>query len=431
MSASNDVSKYFKDTLRSETQIFLIPKISSSFCLPIINFSYTANSVTLILPLKPRELQSVSHLTARAASSFSNIITFQVTLSISSSSKIIQTLSIFIMMYRNLSFTSSTDSDVFYVEQSSPERCPIRHNTPIMLNSTQLSGAMDPETITISSVASPEPQIFTIESDSNEPTFPYAFGAQHPIIPPSLNDLNLPANPFNVLATMAVIHQDQEDSPQSPEPSDPSPISTPPMNISTIEGWETPRTTTDENTFYSSENEPGRVYWDSSPNETFESNEPRRVYPVGSPLSTPPPPPRRKRRLSIGMSFPKRGECSSTPARHAANPFHSTPEPTRNILNASQGTNEDDSQNDPHPEASLFQGQRAQNSGTERDYDSSQCAFFVDESSQSQALIFRGAEVVMLARCTESATKSILHNGATEFEEESNTPIGPQLLEVV
>ena len=207
-------------------------------------------------------------------------------------------------MYRNPSPNSSTDSDVFYVEQSSPERSPIRHNTPIKFNSTQLSGTMDPETITISSVASPEPQIVTIESDSNEPTFTYAFGAQHPIMPPSLNDLNLPANPFNVLATMAVIQQDQEDSPQSPEPSDPSPISTPPMNISTIEGWETPHTTTDDNTFYSSENEPRRVYWDSSPNETFESNEPRQVYPVGSPPSTPPPPPRRKRRLSIGMSFP-------------------------------------------------------------------------------------------------------------------------------
>ena len=75
-----------------------------------------------------------------------------------------------------------------------------------------------------------------IDSDSNEPTFPYAFGTQHPIVPPSLNDLNLPPNPFNVLATMAVIQQDQEDSPQSPELSDPSPISTPPMNLSTIEG---------------------------------------------------------------------------------------------------------------------------------------------------------------------------------------------------
>ena len=209
-------------------------------------------------------------------------------------------------MYRNSSFNSSTDSDVFYVEQSSPERSPIRHNTPIMLNSTQLSGAMDREMITVSSVASPEPQIVTNESDSIEPNFPYAFGAQYPIVPPSLNDLNLPANPFNVLASMEVIQQDQQDSPQSPEPSDPSPISTPPMNISTKSGWETPHTTTDENTFYSSDNDPRRVYWDASPNETFESGEPRRVYPIASPPSTPPPPPRRKRRLSIGMSFPKK-----------------------------------------------------------------------------------------------------------------------------
>ena len=86
---------------------------------------------------------------------------------------------------------------------------------------------MEPEAITISSVAFPEPQIVTIETNFNEPTFPYAFGTQHPIVPPSLNDLNLPPNPFNVLATMAVIQQDQEDSPQSLEPSDPSPISTP------------------------------------------------------------------------------------------------------------------------------------------------------------------------------------------------------------
>ena len=181
---------------------------------------------------------------------------------------------------------------------------------------------MDPETITISSVASPEPQIVTIESDSNKPTFLNAFGAKYPIVPPSLNDLNLPPNPFNVLASMAVIRQDQEESPQLPEPSDPSRISTPPMNLGTIEGWETPHTTTDDNTFYSFENEPRRVYWDSSPNETFESNEHRRVASAGSPPSTPPPPPRRKRRLSIGMSFPKKGECRSTSARHAANPFH-------------------------------------------------------------------------------------------------------------
>ena len=215
--------------------------------------------MTSILPLKPRELQSVSRLTARA--DLLSVISsrFKVTSLISAALKYFNFHQFFITMYRNHSLNSSTDSDVFYVEHSSPERSPIRNNTPAILNSTQLSGAMDPETTTISSFASPEPHIVTIESDSNEPTFPYAFGTQHPKVPPSLNDLNLPANPFIVLATMAVIQQDQEDSPQSPEPSDPSPNSTPPMNLSTIEGWETPHTTTEDNTFYSSENEPRRI----------------------------------------------------------------------------------------------------------------------------------------------------------------------------
>ena len=122
------------------------------------------------------------------------------------------------------------------MEDSSAERSPIKNNTPAILNSTQLSGAIEREAITISSVASPEPHLVTIHWDSNEPAFLYAFGTQHPIIPPSPNDLNLPPNPFNVLATLAVVQRDQEYSPQSPEPSDLSPISTPPMNSSTIEG---------------------------------------------------------------------------------------------------------------------------------------------------------------------------------------------------
>ena len=48
-------------------------------------------------------------------------------------------------------------------------------------------------------------------------------------------------------------------------------------------------------------------------------------------------------------------------------PGHSgtTPEPSRNALNTSQGTSEDDSQNDPRPEAGLFHGQMTQNSGPE------------------------------------------------------------------
>ena len=169
---------------------------------------------------------------------------------------------------------------------------------------------MAKETITISSVASPQPKkLVTIDSDSKEPRFPYRFGNQHPIVPPSLNDLNLPPNLFNVLATTAVIRQDEENSPQSPQPSDPSPNSTPLMNLSTIEGWETPHTTTVDIAFYF-EVEPRRVYWNTSSNEIFDYNEPRQKSLTTSPSSTPSLPTRQKRKLSMGMSFPKKRRVS-------------------------------------------------------------------------------------------------------------------------
>ena len=40
-----------------------------------------------------------------------------------------------------------------------------------------------------------------------------------------------------------------------------------------------------------------------------------------------------------------------------------TPEPSRNALSISMGTNEDDSQKDPNPEAGLFHGQMKQKFG--------------------------------------------------------------------
>ena len=73
----------------------------------------------------------------------------------------------------NLSLdSSSAESDVFYVERTSEEGSPIRIDTPSILNSTELSGAMVSETITISSVASSEARIVTMDSDSNDPTIP-------------------------------------------------------------------------------------------------------------------------------------------------------------------------------------------------------------------------------------------------------------------
>ena len=61
----------------------------------------------------------------------------------------------------NLSL-NSTDSDVFYVEQSSNDQSVPRPNTPIVLNSTEISGDGTREMISISSIASPELQIVTI-----------------------------------------------------------------------------------------------------------------------------------------------------------------------------------------------------------------------------------------------------------------------------
>ena len=53
-------------------------------------------------------------------------------------------------------------------------------------------------------------------------------------------------------------------------------------------------------------------------------------------------------------------------------PGHSgtTPEPTRNETHNNQGTNEDGSQNDPHPEVGPFHGQTTRNVSLEEDHDS-------------------------------------------------------------
>ena len=178
------------------------------------------------------------------------------------------------------------------IDQSIP-----RPNTPIVLNSTKISGDDPRKMISISSNAAPEPQIVTIDDDSNEPTMLYGFGRQLPIVPPSLNDMNLPPNPFNILATMAIPNNtedanDNNYSPESPEPSELSPISTPPMNVSALNSWETSYTTTNDNTFYTSDG-------------------PRRIcFLPPTPFPPPSPPRKMKRKLSLGMSFPKDGGVS-------------------------------------------------------------------------------------------------------------------------
>ena len=49
--------------------------------------------------------------------------------------------------------------------------------------------------------------------------------------------------------------------------------------------------------------------------------------------------------------------------------FGTAPETSRNIFSFSQGTIEEESQSNPHPEAGIFNNQMTQNSGPEDDYD--------------------------------------------------------------
>ena len=134
---------------------------------------------------------------------------------------------------------------------------PVRNgkNSPNILNSTELSQDHTTGMPSVFPIASPERLIITFKDDSNEPTMPSGLRWQLPIIPPSLNDLNLRPNPFNILATAATVNHTEDGNDnnyrlQSPEPTEPSPISTPPMNVSTIDSWEPSHTTTDDNTFY-------------------------------------------------------------------------------------------------------------------------------------------------------------------------------------
>ena len=100
-----------------------------------------------------------------------------------------------------------------------------------------------------------------------------------------------PILPTMVVANPTAERHDRGYSHQTPEPSETSSISTPLMNLSTIEGWHTPHMTTDDNTFYS-------------------NDESRRFFFLPSSLSPPPPPWKLKRKLSLGMSFSKRGRVS-------------------------------------------------------------------------------------------------------------------------
>ena len=204
-------------------------------------------------------------------------------------------------MSSNISIASS-DSDVFSVEQISNEPSPQRNNSPNILNSTEISHTHTARMPSVSSITSPEPQTLTIHNDSKEPAMPYGFGRQLPIVPPSLNDLNLPPNPLNILATMAVVTHTQDDNnddyrPQSPEPYELSPILTPRWKSAplTVGRRLTRRQTT---THFTPMTNPGEYFF-------CHQLQPRRR------------PESWKRNWASESPFQKEGECRSTSAKPA------------------------------------------------------------------------------------------------------------------
>ena len=215
--------------------------------------------MTLAFLLVPRELQSISATTCAHSSLFISSL-FKVTSSI----LLAQKNSKFIEMIRsNFLDSISTDSNVFYVERSSGEDTPARNNTPAALTTNQRSRAMARELITVSSIASLEPQIMTKESDSNKPTIPCGYARQVPIIPLSLNDLNLPLDPFSVMTSLSLAPITEAQLPNARIPSIPieedafdvTDKSLPSMLVSSINRW-----------------------WTSLYDGTFDFGEPRRIF---------------------------------------------------------------------------------------------------------------------------------------------------------
>ena len=81
------------------------------------------------------------------------------------------------------------------------------------------------------------------------------------------------------------------------------------MNLITIEGWETPATSTDNATLCA-EDEQRRTFWDIFSSDTVDSKKPEPQSLTSSPSFTPPPP-RRKKNRARGCLFLKRGIAAS------------------------------------------------------------------------------------------------------------------------
>ena len=96
-----------------------------------------------------------------------------------------------------------------------------------------------------------------------------------------------------------------------------------------------------------------------------------------------------------------------------------TPEPSRNALSTSQGTNEDDTENDPHPGAGLFHSQLTQNSGPQDDHDMVTGA--TEQIGNRQDMTGVHKEVTYCAASTSSGKQKKNHSTSQPHFRSENT----------
>ena len=200
----------FKDTLSNDTQVF--HKFGDSIfeiCLHLINANFT--SYHLLSSIESSGEGTSKEIPLQESGLFLPAILIILSFSFFQLICSIRKLSIF--SFYNLTWPLIFQSIrwILMCWNKSPMSPVHKDTTPrtslVRLNSHRVIQRECPQ---FTQLHPKEPQILTIDDDSIEPTMPYGFGRQLPIVPPSLNDLNLPPNPFNILAKMAVVNHTED-----------------------------------------------------------------------------------------------------------------------------------------------------------------------------------------------------------------------------
>ena len=147
----------FKDTLRNDTRVFLkFRNFIFEVCLHLINPNCTLYFLPSVMLSSRARTSNEIPLQESGLALSAILITLPFSfLEITYSLEKIHSI-LYIKMTSNISMASS-DSDVFFVEQSSNEPSPQRNNSPNILNSTELSEHHTARMPSVSSIASLDP----------------------------------------------------------------------------------------------------------------------------------------------------------------------------------------------------------------------------------------------------------------------------------